>query len=494
MDFLDKPLLEFGSACWTQRMACESILLFGGVGSGKSSGSGRMLALKYLQNGFGGLVLTVKPSEKQEWIEYCKLTGREADLIVFEPNGKYHFNFLQYEAAQGESSYTENIVDLLTTVIQAGNQKDNGRSDDPFWEQALESLIHNVIDLSRLAYNKLSIQNIYDIVQTIPKAEVKGSDPQDEVKAFEKAFGLARANVNAKIDKWFGRLSIAEQSRMQNSSDFEYQILEAVPEARLLKFLDQFFFDNYINLSEKSRSIIDFMFSGFLYRLLREPVYSMLCRYDSNFTPEDCIKGKIILVNLPTKIYQKIGRDCQILIKYIAQRAWEKRTIIEDTYPIFLWADEAQTFIHPLDTDFQATARSSRIATVYITQNLPNFYACMGGQKAEFKVKSFLGTMGTKIFHANADVETNRYASELIGEAYFTDMSESTTVSNSISQTVGRSKKLQRIVRQEEFVSLKTGGIRNDYQCEAYIHRQGDAIFNSRNHRKVSFPQNYKPQ
>lgn len=495
---LDKPILEFnspsGSSQWTFRHAMEGVGIWGGIGAGKSSSSGRMLACKFLMSGMGGLVLTVKPTEKLEWIEYCSISGRTQDLIVYEPGGKYHFNFLAYEASQGEGSYTENIVDVLKTVIRAA-EKDSGKTDDAFWENALEMLIYNIIDLCRLAYDKLSIQTMFDIAQTIPKPD-EGLESKDsaEKKAFQKAFELARTKVNTKIAQWFTMLSDQEQSRLQGSGQLEHHILEAVPEAGLLKFLDQFFFDNYINLNEKTRSIIDFTFSGFLFRLLKEPVYSMLCRHESNFTPEDCIRGKIILINLPTKIYHKVGRDSQILFKYIWQRAMEKRVVTDSTRPLFLWADEAQTFLHENDADFQATARSSRIATVYISQNLPNFYASMGGQKAEYKVKSFLGTLGTKIFHANADIETNKYGSELIGEEYIPDRSNSTTISDGISQTSSQSWKLERMVRPEAFVSLKTGGIRNNFQCEAYIHRQGDALFNNRNYRKVAFPQNYKPQ
>lgn len=52
-----------------------------------------MPALKYLPAGFGGLVLTVKPDEKQLWHQYCRLAGRRHDLVVLEPGGPHRFNF-----------------------------------------------------------------------------------------------------------------------------------------------------------------------------------------------------------------------------------------------------------------------------------------------------------------------------------------------------------------------------------------------------------------
>lgn len=499
---LDQPLIDLVSAqeqtCWTARHAVEGVQIFGGIGSGKTSGSGRLLAQKYLINGFGGLVLTVKPDEKAAWQEYAQLTGREQDLLVLEPGGDQSFNFLQYESGQatGEKAITENIVEVLKTVIRAGNEKDTGKSDDAFWETALDMLIFNVIDLCKLAYGHISVQDMYDIVQTIPKGteELQAQYKQDPAKAFYKALQAARQNVNAQIDEWSKTLSLEDQERLSDDALFEVEMLNAIPDARLLKFIDQFFTDNFIVLSEKTRSIIDFSFSGFLFRLLREPVYSLFCRYPSTLTPENSLDGKIILINLPVKVYQKVGRDCQILFKYIWQRAMEKRDLKESDWPVFLWADEAQNFLHEHDADYQATARSSRIATVYISQNIPNYYACMGGQKAEYRVKSFLGTLSTKIFHANADIETNRYASELIGDVYFEDESDSVTVAQNFSQTKSRSLKLERLVRPEEFVRLKTGGPTNQYRVEGYLHRQGDRVMKGFNHVKMTFSQTYQPQ
>ncbi|PMD95703.1 hypothetical protein BWI97_13975 [Siphonobacter sp. BAB-5405] len=499
---LDQPILTLdasaGRGYWTIRHAVEGVQIFGGIGSGKTSGSGRMLALKYLRAGFGGLVLTVKPDEKQSWIDYCQQTGRSGDLVILEPGGPHRFNFLRYESAKssGGSSLTENLVDVLKTVIRAAEEKDAGKSDDAFWETALDMLMFNVIDLCQLAYGHVSVSDLYNIVQTIPKTieDLKTDDEHGGTKHFHEAFERAKYQVNALAEEWFTGLSFAEQQRLQQEPEVEMALLDAVPQARLFKYIDQFFVENFIPLTDKTRSIIDFIFSGFLFRLLREPVYSLFCRYDqSTITPEDSLSGKIILLNLPVKVYHKVGRDCQILFKYLWQRAMEQRDPQKNERPVFLWADEAQNFMHEHDADFQATARSSRIATVYISQNLPNYYASMGGTKAEFKVKSFLGTLATKIFHANADIETNKYASELIGDALFEDRSESITVAQNFSQTHSRSLKLERVVRPEGFVRLKTGGPLNDFRVEGYLHRQGDSVFGNVNYVKMRFNQQYQP-
>lgn len=496
---LDEPLIRFasssGMAAFRLRSACEGVLCLGGIGSGKSSGSGALLARKYLSAKMGGLVLCTKPDEKAVWQAYCRQTGRENDLIILEPGSKESFNFLEYESSfnNGRSS-TDNIVSVLKTVIRAGEEQDGGQNSDSFWGNALDLLMANTIDLCKLAYGRVTIQRLYDIVQSIPKnpQELHRKPDTNDIKPFEKAFEAARKFVNAQVNLWQENFSEAERKRLYQDNLFEMEMLEALPDARLFKMVDGFFADTLIHLSEKTRSVIDFIFNGFLFRLLRDPIYSLFCRYPSTVTPEDCLDGRIILINLPVKEYEKPGRDAQILFKYCWQRAMEKRNIGENERPVFLFADECQFFLHESDQAMQTTARSSRICTVYLTQNLPNLYTAMGGGKSEYRVKAFLGTLATKFFHANSDIESNRYASELIGDAYFIDETESITVGQSFSQSAGRSRRLERVVRPEEFVSLLTGGPLNLHLVEAYMYHQGDSIMNGHNHLKVTFDQEYQ--
>ena len=499
---LDTTLIEFSdkdgsSSAWTIRDAVEGVQIFGGIGSGKTSGSGRMIALKFLANSFGGLVLTVKPDDKAMWQEYCRLAGREHDLVVIEPKGKQRFNFLDYESRHGgqDHSITENLVQVLKTVIQASEEKDTGKNDDPFWQTALDMLMFNVIDLCLLAYGRVSVQDMYDIVATAPKKSEAGAPNADDKKntAFTKAFKAAQDKIAPLYDAWEAKFTTEQLNMMDQDGVFNEMLFEEVPKARVMSFIDQFFVETYRNLSEKTRSIIEFSFSGFLFRLLKDPVYSLFCAKASTISPDDCLNGKIILINLPVKLYHKIGRDCQIMFKYVWQRAMERRNVRGNERPVFLWADEAQNFLHEHDPDYQATARSSRIATVYISQNLPNYHANMGGGKSEYKVKSFLGTLGTKIFHANADLETNTYASNLIGEAYTEDQSRSvTTASQNFSASKNTSYKLEKMVRAEEFVGMRTGGPKNKSRVEAYMHKQGSPFHTGLNYRKIVFNQDYR--
>lgn len=63
---------------------CEGTLITGAPGSDKSSTANKQIAYGLLRTpGMGGLVLTAKAEETQNWIAYAKACGREKDVIVF---------------------------------------------------------------------------------------------------------------------------------------------------------------------------------------------------------------------------------------------------------------------------------------------------------------------------------------------------------------------------------------------------------------------------
>ncbi len=470
---------------WTLRNAVEGAQIFGGIGSGKTSGSGAMIAKKYLSLGFGGLILTVKTDEKDLWVKYCKETNRLDDLCIIEPGGSQSFDFLDYEYNRSGdgAGLTDNIVNVLKTVINASQMESMGRQNEAFWEDAMDMLLFNTIDLCTLAYQSIHIDHLYNIVHSLPKDLAEVEHPTKEARgSFTRFLNETKLAIGVRV----------EQRRKEVLKKDPYSIyeLKADPEIILYKKAEQYFLYDFPGLSDRTRSVIEHMFLGLLFRLTREPVRSLLCSDNPNLSPDDCLKGKIILINLPVKLYDKVGRDAQILFKYIWQRAMERRTISANSTPVILWADEAQNFLHPHDMDYQATARSSKVCTVYLTQNLPNYFAHMGGQGSEYKVKSFLGTMGTKIFHANADMETNKYAADLIGTEVKWQANESMQITDKMSLSEGQSEHRDYIIQPENFTMMRTGGTLNNLIVDGRIHRQGLPWFSTgRNDRKISFKQ-----
>ena len=450
---LDIPLIDWQIGYpFTVRDACEGVLIMGGLGSGKTSGSGALLAKKYLTNGFGGLVLTAKEDELDLWKSYCKKHDRLDDLVIIGHDSDQYFNFLNYESSRPDkgTGITHNIADTLKTVIKAG-ANDGQESDKAFWDASLQQLLVNAVDLCLLTSDEIRFKDIYKIIQTAPKSKN------------ELASDTWRKNSYCFLMMQHAARHLNKHPKTKESDKL----------ARRLHIIEDFFYGNWLYLSEKTRSIIEQMFFGFGDRFMRDPLYSLF-NTETTVTPEDTIKGKIIIVNLPYLIFENTGRDGQILFKYIWQRAMQRRKIKENSRPTFLWVDEAHYFLHDHDIDHQSTARSYRACTVYLTQNLPNYSLhAGGGDKGSYRFKALAGNLGTKFFHANSDVETNEYAADLIGKELKWTGSESRTMGEDASFNEGSSQSLLHTIQPSEFARQKTGGQFNGYDIEVVVHRQG---------------------
>jgi len=147
-NILDRPILSLSDNDELRlRDLVEGTLITGAPGSGKSSTSGKQLAFGLLRTpGMGGLVLTAKAEETQNWIAYAKACGREKDLIVFNAESGDSFDPLHYEwtrPGRGAGDL-ESIIDFFSTLVSIG-KKEVGQSHDPFWERGNEQLMRNII-------------------------------------------------------------------------------------------------------------------------------------------------------------------------------------------------------------------------------------------------------------------------------------------------------------------------------------------------------------
>jgi hypothetical protein len=206
-------------------------------------------------------------------------------------------------------------------------------------------------------------------------------------------------------------------------------------------------------------------------------------------------------VDLPVKEWSAVGRTAAVLWKYCLQKAVERRTDNADGRgrPLFIWADECQHFASRYDSLFQSTARSSRAATVYLTQNYPSLVAALGGEAGgRAMTDSLLGNMGTKIFHANSDRETNQLAAELVGRRLQllrnfgrgASLTLGGQASAGASASCGRAEHMDLEVQPMEFSTLRKGGPEHGWAPEALVFQNGRLwSATGRTWQKVSFRQ-----
>jgi hypothetical protein len=172
----DDGLIDFGNQetdadVWRIRDACEGLLIFGAVGSGKTSGSGSAIARAYLTAGFGGLVLTAKPDEARRWLRMCEETGRADDYVHITPNSGHKLNFLQYETQRpGERiAVTDDLIALFRCLINVANHtKGNARNED-FWTNTTNQLMRKLVDTLLLAGEPLTLNRMMRFVNNAPQ-------------------------------------------------------------------------------------------------------------------------------------------------------------------------------------------------------------------------------------------------------------------------------------------------------------------------------------
>lgn len=463
-DALDRPLLWFGkNDPWTIRHALEGTAVFGATGSGKTSGSGRAIATAFLKSGMGGLVLCAKRDEVELWKRYCHETGRLNSLLIFGSQHPHRFNFLDYELSRPGvgAGLTENLVRLFSTVLEAAERARGQRQAPDFWERTTKQLLRNCFDLVTVARSRLLLQEIYDVIVSAP------SSPEEALsEAWQETSFCWRC--------------IREGERKHISAARANDFALAV----------KYWLREFPALSSRTRSIIVTGLTSMLDIFLRGTLRDLFCT-TTNLVPEMTFQGAILIIDLNLKQFAEIGQLAQTLLKYVWQRASERRDLIRYPRPAFLWCDEAQFFATATDADFQSTARSSRIATVYLTQNVGAYYMQLG----EPQTHNLMGNLQTKLFHANGDPMTNNWAADLFSKSWqFRGSAGSSTNQASAGQTVttnyGTSDSLDFDVLPGEFTGLRKGGPEHGYCVEA-IAFQGGRIWNAthKNHIRVGFGQ-----
>lgn len=388
---LDYPLLRLSPVdAWTLKDACAGTVILGATGSGKTSGSGRAMAHAMLRAGFGGLVLCAKPEERALWERYCAETGRMRSLIVFDGSGQRRFNFLEYEIARSSAHGALdvlNVVALFTRIAEAARREQPAKGDsNPFWTDSVKALLTYAIYALWSAHGQVTIADILKMAQTAPRSANQLNDLE----------WLANSFCFRTVLQMEKKPAHALKPRDREATTEYWKTAFANEDARTTG-----------NILATLRSMINPFLTGTMAELF--------CT-DTNIVPEMTHQGAILVMDLPALVWHEAGTLAQSIVKYLWQRAASARGADPEARPIFLWADECQHFVSDYDPLFQSTARSARACTVYLTQNLPGLYHHLKTDRPEHAVRALLGNFATKIFHANTDEDTNRWAAEMIGK------------------------------------------------------------------------------
>ncbi|WP_426030925.1 type IV secretory system conjugative DNA transfer family protein [Caulobacter sp. DWP3-1-3b2] len=388
---LDLPLLKLSPTDrFTVRDACENVFIEGGIGSGKTSGSGAALRRAYLRAGFGGLVLAAKPDEVELWRAEARACGRERSVIVF--NEHHAFNFIANELARQGLEGIGSVIELLMRVLEAIRlaMPNAGHVGEAFFENAIRQLLRMTVPVLYAAHGYVRIE---DILRFITSAAISAAQFDDE--AWRQDSFMFATMVRARREPAVP-LALDAFNRIASYWAYEFSRLDA-----------------------KTRGNISISLSTALDRFMHGRLNRVFCQ-GTTVVPELTFHGAVIILDMSSSVWNEDGIIAQLVLKLAFQRAVLGRNSLAPKHrelPVFLWADEAQYFVTTFDPEFQSMSRSSRCSTVYLTQSLPTIYAKIGGENAKHRADMLLANFGTKIFHNNSCPETNRWAAETIGRS-----------------------------------------------------------------------------
>lgn len=413
-------------------------------------------------------MLCAKPDERAQWERYAAETGRSDQLVIFGEGRPSRFNFLDYEYSREDAGggLTENVAQLFNRALELSEGK-QGNAQDPFWERAQLQMLRNAIDFLGARGEGISLPDMQRLITSAPSTVEEAKDSKWQKDSFLYSVGVAAGKRGNEL---------SEQQR------------------RDFGFASEYWMTEFAGMDNRTRSGIVSGFTSMADGLKRGLMYDLLNSTTENFDLAWSQEGAIIVLDLPSKVYGHVGLVAQGIIKYLWQQSIERRNVAHSPLPVFLWADESQFFINRYDMEFQTTARSSRACTVYLTQNISNYYARLGSN-AKAAADSLLGNFQTKVFHTNGDAVTNQWAAEQISKSFHTISGGGGRAGSGQAgeSSYNYSQQLHHDVQPSEFITLRNGGPDNHATVDAILFKPGRVWQQTgKPYRHVSFDQNVK--
>ena len=204
-----------------ERGLFTGIAILGAVGSGKTSCcmypyADQILGFKATDSDerIGGLILEVKGDFCRKVKEILEGHGRGEDYIEISLDSEYRYNPLHNDLDAYALAF--NIASLLNNLF--------GRGKEPFWQQAYTNLLKFVILLHKVAYDYVTLFNVYECAISPPLLDQRIQEAEEIV------MGRHFAAVSTRL---FGeRAADLAGLGFQHRTQEECYVAEATPEVR----------------------------------------------------------------------------------------------------------------------------------------------------------------------------------------------------------------------------------------------------------------------
>lgn len=469
MAFLDQVLFYWTpTEPYTRRSLVRSVCVIGAAGSGKTSGSGHLIAKNLVRDRSIGLQIHAsKPEELEEWERRwageCRV---KEDFRVFGPKQPWRCNFLQFELDNGAD--TRELTEYLMVLSENLQRGQNGGSTEPFWREGTKRYIYNGIEIVTRATGKLDPATLQQFIVGAARTPQQTTDPTWEkgshLQMIKAAYG------KCKTDTEFHDWQMA----------WEFFVKECPSQA-------------------------DKMRSGFeagvfnITHVLNTGIVRHLIASETNITPAILDEGKSIMINMPVPIFGAAGALVNGAWKLSTQRHILRRKAVHNSPITILWLDEFQHHVNSEDAKFLCECRSHHGGMIVLTQSLHNFYSELGGKSGEHYANALLTNFGHKIAHSCGDDQTAGYFAALIGNKMRTDIGGSMSPGTNLYDEVmgGQSKfsgsfssTMALELEHNEFFKLPTGGPANGFLVGGIVIRSGEPFRSTgKNWLRVNFNQ-----
>ena len=439
-----------------ERGLFTGIAVFGAVGSGKTSAclypyAEQILAFRAEDPArrIGGLVLEVKGDFCRKVHSILARYGREADYVEISLDSKYRYNPLHNGLDAYALAYS--IASLINNLF--------GRGKEPFWQQAYTNLVKFIILLHKVAYDYVTLFDIYEctispdvLERKIHDAELRLEEcyfllisPEDyrgrsrDLNSFgfqfDRALQMFRARETPGLISYVNKNSI-ECERLSESGANEidedrYEQLQAVK---------RWFYNDWKRIEPKLRTSIVEGISVFLSLFddnpavkrtfcpppeCYDPVANADFRYGVPLPSFTWLieSGAVCALNFPVGMNPGLAKALGVMMKLDFQRAVLNRIPEIEANPdrhfrqVLFLCDEYHHFAtvgesEPTgDEKFFSLSRQPKCIPIVATQSLSSLKSTLPGETW----RTLLQTFRTKVFLALSDDFSAKTASSLCG-------------------------------------------------------------------------------
>ena len=475
------------------------ILVTGSTRSGKTSAVLKWILQAWFRAGYGGLFTSTRVGDAKQikaWAESC---GRGNDVVLFDKGSSYSMNLLEFEMNRTDKGGgdTNNLANLILMIQELNSGFESGpgeRSEESFWKDTTRTLITMIVELLKLARVPITWK-------AIRKLAISGFSEEDHQRYIELWTVLETRDQESQ--EWKDGFAEYGAWRSQNlfiscfDSCNERDDLDE-EELEIMEQLGEYWLMEFPKFNPKTKSIIVQMILSTVRPFVSKGILKSHFSngVSSEIHPDRTIfDKKIVVIGFGVKEYGVAGLCATAIMKLLYQQAWERRNLeLEgaNANPVMLNLDEFQMYLNPTyDALFASTCGGSLVSQVYVTQNLDSLILASGSTSQESRAKSLCGNLNTKIFAANSNISTNKWASEMIGSHFVDTTSTTINIESSNRQTFNQ--QYHPKVPSDHFTTLKTGRKENGFQVETIVTQTGRKWTSNdeQNYMEVTFEQDH---